>query len=49
MGDKNRGLYEKFTVHRNDGSDAIGGKHNGCEYFVLDLTQDRHPTAGLLA
>lgn len=40
MGDKTRGLYEKFLVQRRDGTDAPGGKHEGCEYFVLDLTHD---------
>lgn len=49
MGDKNRGLYEKFTVTRNDGSSEPGGKHHGCEYFVLDLTHDKHAAAALLA
>jgi hypothetical protein len=32
------GLYGKFTIRRNDGTDAAGEKHDGCEYFVLDLT-----------
>jgi len=49
MGDKNRGLYEKFTVHRNDGSDYVGGRHRGCDYFVLDLTHDKHAIPALLA
>jgi len=49
MGDKTRGLYEKFTVIRNDGSSEPGGKHHGCEYFVLDLTHDKHAGAALLA
>ena len=30
------GLYNKFTVTRNDG-DLY---HNNCSYFVLDLTHD---------
>lgn len=49
MGNKNRGLYEKFTVTRNDGSSEPGGKHHGCEYFVLDLTHDKHAAAAALA
>lgn len=49
MGDKTRGLYEKFTVTRNDGSSEPGGKHHGCEYFVLDLTHDPHAAAALRA
>lgn len=38
--DEDRGLYEKFTVARTDGSSDVGGKHEGCRYFVLDLTHD---------
>lgn len=34
------GLYRKFNVTRTDGTDRPGGKHHGCEYFVLDLTHD---------
>lgn len=49
MGDKTRGLYEKFTVLRNDGSSYPGGKHHSCEYFVLDLTHDKHAAAALMA
>lgn len=49
MGDKNRGLYEKFTVTRNDGSSEPSGKHHGCEYFVLDLMHDKHAAAALRA
>lgn len=49
MGDKTRGLYEKFTVLRNDQTDGPGGKHEGCQYFVLDLTHDPHAQAAILA
>lgn len=49
MSDKTRGLYDKFTVRRKDGSSEPGGKHHGCEYFVLDLTHDKHASAALLA
>lgn len=38
--DKARGLYEKFHIERTDGSSTPGGKHDGCQYFVLDLTHD---------
>lgn len=38
--DENRGLYEKFRVWRTDGSSDVGGKHEHCRYFVLDLTHD---------
>ena len=40
MGDKAKGLYDKFTVVRMDGKGAPGKKHDGCRYFVLDLTHD---------
>jgi hypothetical protein len=40
MGDKSRGLYDKFIVSRADGSSQPGGKHFGCWYFVLDATHD---------
>ena len=35
-----RGLYGKYRVERRDGTDQPGGKHDGCAYFVLDLTHD---------
>jgi hypothetical protein len=38
--DKERGLYEKFRVERTDGRSAPGEKHEGCDYFVLDLRHD---------
>ena len=34
------GIYAKFTVTRTDGSHVRGGKHDNCDYFVLDLTHD---------
>jgi hypothetical protein len=34
------GLYEKFRVERTDGTSAPGEKHDGCQYFVLDVTHD---------
>ncbi len=40
MSTTQRGLHQKFEVRRTDGTDAPGGKHEGCEYFVLDLTHD---------
>ena len=55
MGDRKRGMYDKFTVTRNDGDDLEGstrsphGKHFGCEYFVLDLTHDPHAAPALIA
>ena len=47
MGDRQRGLYGKFRVKRTDGSSEVGGKHEGCDYFVLDLTHDPHAIPAL--
>jgi hypothetical protein len=44
-----QGLFRKFVVRRTDGSDEPGGKHDGCEYFVLDVTHDKHARAALAA
>lgn len=51
MGDKSRGLYPegKFIVRRQDGSDNTGGKHDGCNYFVLDITHDPHAVPAIHA
>ncbi len=46
---KRTGLYRKFEVRRTDGTDAPGGKHEDCTYFVLDATHDRHAKAALIA
>jgi hypothetical protein len=43
------GLHRKFIISRTDGSDTAGGKHDGCEYFVLDLTHDPDALAALRA
>jgi hypothetical protein len=43
------GLYNKFHVERMDGQSVPGEKHDGCEYFVLDITHDPHAKAALLA
>jgi hypothetical protein len=37
---KDRGLYGKFYIDRVDGQSEPGKKHDGCDYFVLDLTHD---------
>ncbi len=47
MSDLTRGLYHKFNVERTDGSSEPGGKHHGCDYFILDLTHDKHAYAAL--
>jgi hypothetical protein len=44
-----QGLFRKFEVLRVDGSDQPGGKHHGCEYFVLDVDHDPHAGAALAA
>ena len=36
--DKERGLYQKYEVRRVD--PEAEARHQGCEYFVLDLTHD---------
>ena len=38
--DRERGLYGKYIVERSDGSSGPGGKHERCDYFVLDLVHD---------
>lgn len=43
------GLYNKFNVTRTDGTSEPGRKHHDCEYFVLDVTHDKHSHAALLA
>lgn len=47
--DHDKGLYDKFTVFRNDGQSAVGCKHHRCDYFVLDLTHDPYAADALLA
>lgn len=46
---RKKGLYQKYVVHRTDGSDKKGGKHHGCKYFVLDLCCDPHAKAAIKA
>lgn len=44
------GLYNKFNViRRTDGSSAPGRKHDGCRYFVLDLTHDPFARSAIIA
>lgn len=44
-----QGVFRKFEVKRTDGSDQPGGKHEGCEYFVLDVDHDPHAQDALYA
>lgn len=46
MSDKNRGLYIKYEVQRLD--DAAG-KHNDCDFYVLDLVHDKFSKEALTA
>lgn len=43
------GLYQKYRVERTDGGSRPGGKHEGCAYFVLDLSHDPHAVAAARA
>lgn len=47
--DQHRGLYGKYLVERRDGSSGPGGKHERCEYFVLDLAHDKYAFPALIA
>lgn len=49
MNDKQKGLYRKYEVRRVDGSTNQGGKHEHCEWFVLDLTHDKFAIPALKA
>ncbi len=47
--DAARGLYRKFKIERTDGRSEPGEKHDGCEYFVLDIDHDPHALPALKA
>lgn len=49
LNNQERGIYQKFIVNRTDGQDAPGEKHHGDEYFVLNLTTDKHAIPALAA
>lgn len=42
-----QGLFEKYHICRVDESDGPGGKHENCEYYVLDLTHDPYALEAL--
>lgn len=44
-----QGIFHKFDVRRTDGSDQPGGKHYGCNYFVLDMAHDAHAATAMRA
>lgn len=43
------GLYGKFNISRTDGKDAPGGSHEHDQYFVLNLTTDKHSIPAALS
>jgi hypothetical protein len=49
MNQQEQGLYHKFNISRTDGTDAPSGKHFGDEYFVLNLTTDKHTIPAIAA
>jgi len=40
MSNKSTGWIQKYNIDRVDGTDGFGGKHCGCDLFVLDFTHD---------
>lgn len=46
MSDQEKGLYRKYRVERINDAE---GKHDDCEYFVLDLVHDKFAVAALAA
>ena len=46
MSDRSRGLYQKYLVKRRHDPE---GKHDDCDFFVLDLVHDKHARPALLA
>lgn len=50
MGDKTKGLYPKFEDPiRTDGKSAPGEKHDGCNYWIMDLDHDPFSKPALAA
>lgn len=47
--DNERGLYGKYRISRRDGSSRTGGKHEHCQYFVLDTRHDPYAALALRA
>jgi len=47
--EREAGIYWKFWVRRTDGSSRPGGKHEACEYFVLDWHHDPFAAPAALA
>lgn len=52
MGNEQKvGIYDKYAVTRNDGTDGPGRKHEHCagKYFVLDMEHDPYAKPAVLA
>lgn len=49
MDKRRKGIYKKYFVERTDGSSGNGGKHEHCQYFVLDVTHDKFAIPALRA
>lgn len=49
LAEKQAGIYRKFRVERTDGSSGPGGKHERCEFFVLDWEHDKFAVPAALA
>lgn len=47
--ERSEGLKRKYLVERADGSSGPGGKHENCEYYVLDLKHDKYAKTALEA
>jgi hypothetical protein len=47
--DETKGLYRKYIVRRTDGSSESRGKHENCDYFVLDWVHDPFAIPAALA
>ncbi len=47
--DKDLGLYSKYIIKRLDGSSDPGGKHEDCNYFVLDFKHDEYAKEAIKA
>ena len=49
MNAREKGIFHKFNVTRTDGRDAPGEKHEGDQYFVLNITTDPYAIPALAA
>jgi len=49
MNAREKGIFNKFNVTRTDGRDTPGEKHEGDQYFVLNITTDPYAIPALAA